>query len=72
VSTKGITPPNWTLAQDLAAKGAAAIIVPSVVAARSTLNEFNAVFWKWSAARPHQVRVTDNHARLPRPASSWQ
>jgi RES domain-containing protein len=55
-SNQGIRPPSWTLAQNLAAKGVAAIIVPSF-AAGSTLNDINVVFWKWSFAPPHQVRV---------------
>ena len=71
LSNQGIRPPSWTLAQNFAAKGVAAIIVPSF-AAGSTLNDINVVFWKWASAPPHQVRVIDDHVRLPRAASSWQ
>jgi RES domain-containing protein len=71
LSTRGLTPPSWTLAQDLATKGVAAIIVPSF-AAGSTVNDINVVFWNWSPAPPHQVRVIDDHGRLPHTAASWQ
>jgi RES domain-containing protein len=69
LSTRGLAPPSWTLAKRLVGEGVSAIIVPSF-AAGATAADVNVVFWDWSRDPPHQVRVIDDHGRLPRDASS--
>jgi RES domain-containing protein len=70
LASRGIVPPSWTLARRLIAEGIAAIVVPSF-APGATLADRNVVFWRWSAAPPHQVVVIDDEARLPRDDRSW-
>jgi RES domain-containing protein len=65
------TPPSWLLHQRLVAAGCAGLIVPSF-AARARPEDVNAVFWRWGRTPPHQVRVVDEFARLPRDQSSWR
>lgn len=70
ISTLGQTPPTWTLAERLIADGVAGIIAPSFASAAGT-DAKNVIFWNWSGQLPHQVRVIDDHRRLPRDRSSW-
>ncbi len=70
LSTRGQTPPSWALSDRLAADGCAGIVVPSF-AAGATPDDLNTVFWSWAPDRPHQLRVIDDHARLPRTGASW-
>ena len=67
----GLTPPSWTLANLMIAKGLAGILVPSF-ANRAMPNHQNLVLWKWGKNLPHQVNVVDTQGRLPRDQSSWQ
>ena len=70
LSTQGEIPPSWALAGRLIAGGCAGVIVPSF-ASSATTADVNVVFWSWGAGQPHQVRVIDDHARLPRTGASW-
>jgi RES domain-containing protein len=54
----------------LAGGGVAGIIVRSF-AIGATDADVNVVFWKWSDALPHQVKVIDDGGRLPKDGSSW-
>jgi RES domain-containing protein len=71
LSTRGIKPPTWLLAERLAARGTAGIIVPSFAAGAGAA-DINVVFWTWAPDPPHQVRVIDDDGRLPKDASSWR
>lgn len=64
IAAMGDQPATWALAQRLIAQGIAAIRVPSF-APGSAATDVNLVFWSWSEAPPHQVRVVDRHGRLP-------
>lgn len=70
LADRGIDPPSWGLARRLFADGSAGIIVPSF-AHGATADDVNLVFWSWSDAPPHQVRVIDDQGRLPKDDSSW-
>ncbi len=70
VSTRGINPPSWLLAERLVATGTAGVIVPSF-ARGATTADVNVVFWRWGTVPPYQVRVIDDEGRLPRDARSW-
>lgn len=70
IADRGGRPPSWALAERLIAAGHAGIVVQSFAAgARET--DRNLVLWKWADAPPHQVRVVDDHARLPKDDRSW-
>ncbi len=71
LADRGEMPPSWALSRRLAEAGHAGIIVPSF-APGAGANDRNAVFWRWSDAPPHQVRVVDDHLRLPRDDRSWR
>lgn len=66
----GGTPPSWTIADRLIGDGAAGMLTPSF-AKGATANDVNAVFWRWDDSPPHQVKVVDEHGRLPKDRSSW-
>ena len=70
LSTRGEIPPSWALANRLIAGGCAGVIIPSF-ASGATTADVNIVFWSWGSGRPHQVRVIDDHSRLPRTGASW-
>ena len=70
MASRGRTPPSWDLARRLSASGTAAVIVPSF-APGALASDRNMVFWRWSDALPHQVRVIDDHGRLPKDDMSW-
>lgn len=70
LASRGLTPPSWTLTRRLIDEGIAAIIVPSF-APGALGSDRNVVFWRWSDAPPHQVRVIDDARRLPRDNRSW-
>ena len=71
LSTRGIKPPSWALAERLAADGTAGVVVPSF-AKGAVAADINVVFWNWAPVPPHQVRVIDDDQRLPRDGRSWQ
>ncbi len=71
LSTRGIKPPSWEIAQRLVESGTAGIIVPSF-AKGADATDGNVVFWDWAPHPPHQVRVIDDDRRLPKDASSWR
>lgn len=71
LATRGIKPPSWTMAEQLAAAGAAAAIVPSFAKGAGGADS-NVVFWRWSTDPPHQLRVVDDEQRLPRDTASWR
>jgi RES domain-containing protein len=71
LSTRGIKPPSWEIAERLAAAGYAGVIVPSF-AKGAGATDINVVFWYWAPDPPHQVRVIDDDQRLPRDARSWR
>jgi RES domain-containing protein len=70
LATRGLLPPSWALADKLRSQKVAGIIVPSFARGAGPA-DINVVFWKWSDRRPHQVRVVDDHNRLPKNMSSW-
>lgn len=69
--SRGVRPPSWLLAEQLIATGHAGALIRSF-APGATAADTNAVFWRWSDALPHQVRVIDDHARLPRDDLAWR
>lgn len=71
MAAQGTVPPSWTLGQRLIETGIAGILVRSF-AHGATLVDINAVFWRWSDVRPHQVRVIDDFGRLPKDDASWR
>jgi RES domain-containing protein len=71
LSTRGIKPPSWLIAERLAAAGVSGIIVPSFAAGASAA-DVNAVFWDWAREPPHQVKMIDDDGRLPVDVSSWR
>jgi RES domain-containing protein len=71
LATLGRRPPSWDLADRLIASGHAGILVHSF-ATGATEQDVNAIFWRWSDAPPHQVRVIDDTNRLPRNDRSWR
>jgi RES domain-containing protein len=60
------------LARRLVKEGAAGILVPSYAPGAVANTDLNAVFWRWSTAPPHYVRVVDDAGRLPKDDSSWR
>jgi RES domain-containing protein len=68
---RGVKPPSWEAAERLIAHGHVGMLVRSF-APGATANDINAVFWRWSEASPHKVRVIDHHDRLPRDDQSWR
>ncbi len=71
IAARGDMPPSWALAQRLMASGCAGFVVPSF-ASKATRADINALFWGWAPNPPHQVRVIDDHGRLPKHDSSWR
>lgn len=70
LAARRLMPPSWAVASRLMAGGVAGILVPSF-APGATAHDVNAVFWRWSDAPPHIVRVIDHHGRLPKDDRSW-
>lgn len=68
--SKGFTPPSWRIADELIAKGAAGILVPSF-AHGAPPDMRNLVLWTWGDSLPHKVTVYDPSDRLPRDGLSW-
>ena len=64
------TPPSWTLVRQLLADGAAGALVPSFAPGAGRY-DVNAVFWRWADVPPNQVRLIDQHNRLPTDDGSW-
>jgi len=64
------TPPSWKLSEDVRAKGAAGIIVPSFAPGAAN-EDRNLVLWKWGKDLPYRVRVYDPSNRLPKNQLSW-
>ncbi len=71
LADQGSEPPTWGIAQCLMNAGIAGVIVPSF-ASRATPEDRNLVFWTWEDAKPHFVRVIDDHERLPKNDLSWK
>jgi RES domain-containing protein len=71
LSARGVRPPSWLLAERLIQTGHAGALIRSF-APGATANDINVVFWRWSDAPPHKVRVIDHHDRLPRDDKSWR
>jgi RES domain-containing protein len=69
LATRGLLPPSWALTDKLRSQKVAGIIVPSFARGAGPA-DINVVFWKWSDRRPHQVKVVDDHNRLPKNVSS--
>ena len=67
----GETPPSWALADRLIAAGQAGILSPSFASGAGGA-DVNAIFWRWSAEPPHQVKVIDDRGRLPNDDASWR
>jgi RES domain-containing protein len=70
LASRGETPPSWNLSERLRASGTAGIVVPSFASGAGP-DDINVVFWSWSDARPHKVKVIDDFSRLPRDRASW-
>jgi RES domain-containing protein len=71
LAARKLTPPSWAVAERLRAGGIAGILAPSF-APGAAVHDVNAVFWRWSNAPPHMVRVVDHHGRLPKDDHSWR
>lgn len=71
LAARGVEPITWTIAMRLIGMAYAGIIVPSF-AAGATANDRNVVFWDWASTPPHQVKVIDDYARLPKNDLSWR
>lgn len=72
LASRGQLPPTWALARRLMQEGVAGILVPSFAPGAIPGVDVNAVFWRWSADPPHQVRVIDDAGRLPSNDRSWR
>jgi RES domain-containing protein len=70
IADRGDRPPSWMLAERLIAAGHAGIVVPSFAPGAGP-DHRKLVLWKWADLPPHQVRVVDDHARLPKDDRSW-
>lgn len=70
LADRGVDPPSWGLARRLFTVGYTGVLVPSF-AHGGTANDVILVFWRWSDVPPHQVRVIDDHGRLPKDDRSW-
>ena len=70
LSTRGIKPSSWEIAERLSGAGTAGVIVPSFAKGAVT-TDVNVVFWDWALDPPHQVRVIDDNRRLPKDPNSW-
>ena len=68
---RGHVPPSWLAVDTLVSAGYAGIKIPSF-ASGATEADLNVVFWQWSPDPPHQVRVLDPDARLPRNDLAWR
>jgi len=62
--------PSWALANQIKARGAVGIIVPSYSPGASSSTK-NLVLWHWTDDLPHRVRIYDPEATLPRDDASW-
>jgi RES domain-containing protein len=71
MADRGADPPSWSIARRLFNDGYAGILVQSF-AHGASVTDVNAVFWRWSDSPPHQVRVIDDHSRLPKDDQSWR
>jgi RES domain-containing protein len=71
ITSKGGEPPSWAIARRLIAMKVAGIMVQSF-AHGAAATDINLVFWRWSDDVPHQVRVVDDHDRLPKVDTSWR
>jgi RES domain-containing protein len=71
VAASGARPLCWQLAERLIADGHVGALTRSFAPGASA-DDVNAVFWRWSDALPHKVRVIDHHDRLPRDDTSWR
>jgi RES domain-containing protein len=60
LAAKRLLPPSWTVAARLIGDGIAGVLVPSS-SPGAMARDVNAVFWRWSDAPPHMVRVIDHH-----------
>lgn len=68
--SNGRVPASWTIANNLIAKGAAGVLVPSF-ATGATAEMHNLVLWTWRPDLPHQVLVHDPSGSLPKDQVSW-
>lgn len=68
--SSGRAPASWRLAEQMIARGAAGVVVPSfAIGARADMS--NLVLWSWGPDLPHRVVVHDPSGRLPRDQLSW-
>jgi RES domain-containing protein len=70
MASRGLEPPSWRVATKLIGAGAAGLVAPSFAPGGGSADQ-NVVFWRWSDMPPHQVKVIDDLARLPRDDRSW-
>jgi RES domain-containing protein len=66
----GTKPPQWTLVDELRAKGAIGALVPSY-ASGATDTDRNLVLWRWGPDLPHKIDVYDPSGRMPKNQLSW-
>ncbi len=61
---------SWLVADRLAAKGCAGMLVPSFFVGAQP-RHVNLVLWNWGDELPAMVRVYDPEAKLPKDRASW-
>ena len=71
LSTRGLSPPTWRLAEQLIQSGHHGILVPSFAPGTGE-GDRNLVLWRWSDAAPCRVLVIDVFGRLPKDDASWR
>lgn len=70
LTSRGITPPTWTLAQDLIDSGVQGTLVPSFAPGTGP-SDRNLVLWRWSHDNSCRAEVIDDFGRLPKDDTSW-
>src|SRR5690606_31286745 len=67
----GKRPPSWSIHDQLTAKRAAGVLVPSFAPGAGDTDK-NLVLWTWRRDLPHAVAVFDPSGRLPKNQLSWE
>ena len=70
MSTKGLEPPTWKLADHLQDFGIIGAIVQSFAPGCKKDNR-NLVLWRWNDKSSNSISVIDDLSRLPKTTKSW-